>query len=163
MLRGRVQAEAGSPTPCALLPCSKTCVMVHRSPDSADAVMTMMKPARLNSASPYTSKMRPTQMMAITTPRLALGLHMAAVLVQKPQVAKNLVQAAAGAGLRNVRNSMHCCTQTWHVCKRGLSNHCMYALGAGARAGWQDSPLEAPSKAEEEEKHWRGGFAHGVE
>ena len=64
-----------SPTPCALLPCSRTCVMVQRSPDSADAVMTMMKPARLNSASPYTSRRSPTQMMAITVPRLALGLQ----------------------------------------------------------------------------------------
>ena len=64
-----------SPTPCALLPCSKTCVMVHRKPERAEAVMTMMKPARLNSASPYTSRMSPTLMTAITDPKLALGLQ----------------------------------------------------------------------------------------
>lgn len=68
-------SQEHSPTPCALLPCNRTCVMVQRSPDSADAVMTMMKPARLNSASPYTSRISPTQMMAITVPRLALGLQ----------------------------------------------------------------------------------------
>lgn len=48
--------------------------MVHRSPDSIEAVMTTMKPARSNCVSPNTSSVKPMLMMKTTPAKFQLGL-----------------------------------------------------------------------------------------
>lgn len=62
-------------SPVWLLPCRSTWVMVHRSPDSAAAVITTMNPHRLNFVSPATRSSRPEVMMVTTSAKLQLGLH----------------------------------------------------------------------------------------
>lgn len=49
--------------------------MVQRRPESADATMTMTKPARLKSVSPATSSPSPQLMMNTTAARFQLGLQ----------------------------------------------------------------------------------------
>ena len=76
LLMGREGGNpACAPVPCASLPCSSTCVMVQRRPDSALATITITNPARLNSVSPATSSPRPRLMTSTTSARLQLGLH----------------------------------------------------------------------------------------
>lgn len=121
-----------APVPCASVPCSKTCVMVHRNPDRADATITMTNPARLNSVSPATSKPKPALIMTTTIARFQLGLH------------SNRKQHQSQVLARSVPTSSDSERE-----------------GAAIR-GSQSSPFNPPQEAEAEQEDRCCRFAHGV-
>jgi len=61
--------------PSPPVPCSSTCVMVQRSPDSMEAVITNTNPRASNCVSPFTIRANPSEITPTTRARCQFGLH----------------------------------------------------------------------------------------
>lgn len=108
--------------------------MVQRRPESADATMTMTKPAKLKSVSPATSSPSPQLMMNTTAARFQLGLQ-ARQCCSEPCMALGTTQQMAKGNLY-------------------ASSSCKGCLCP---------PFNAPQETEPQQEDRRGRLAHCVE